>query len=1583
MNFSTISALALFLSIQSTPASTIQAGAAATPATPHESEFGRLQRELASFRAAHGASWQAHFDHETGWAQFVYGGARSLDFVPTTDAERFSAARIAIDETRAMTGIDSRTLVDDRVAFLPLSLAGSNDKYSVQLRQEVRGVPVVHGYANVLFDQQGRVLSVDHTGIPELAPDFDVTPAISGGEAVDAAARLFVGDTQLAPTRIVGPELVIAQPRMPKLRVAKLSWQVEVHWDDGQGGAEGYVYWIDAKSGAFVAKEAAVHHDVAGTVTAKCTPGFYPDSSSNPETAIAMPYLTVTSPQGNATSDANGNFTIAGATAPVTGTFKFSGTYAFVNHQPGTDYSLAQSLTSASGNSVVMNNTVSDLVTAQANSFLWIGKMRDWTRSVNPSDATSDFLATSNVNIASSCNAYYDGVSVNFYQSGGGCVNTSYSSVIIHEMGHWMNTKYLSGNGSDGFGEGNADNFSTYITDDPIVGHNFCGTNCNVRDGNNTRTFCGDGNGGCYGEVHADGEVLMGAMWKVRTRLKTAYGSALGIQKSNTLFNSWMNAYNDGQIQTIVRTHWLVLDDNDGNIDNGTPNFTHIDGGFHDQGFPNYQVAAVSLSGVTQLPDTQSSVGPYVVNANIWANTNPPITVAQIKYRVNGGAFSTAAMSFVSGNTWSGGIPGIASPAKVDYYVTATDSSAHTATYPSNAPTGLLSFKVGTEVVYWSDGFESGTNGWTHGKTTGTDEWQLSSQFGGVGANGESLDPLGAYAGSNIWGTDLGFTGTWDGAYSDNTAEWLRSPTINLSGKTGCTLKLARWLTCESGQYDQAKIKVNGTQVWINDTLLDHIDTSWQTMDIDISSIADNNASVQLEFSLTSDVGLTYGGWNIDEVRIVALTSSCSVPTATTPASQSLCPGGTAVFSTVAGGPGPFTYQWKKNGSAILGANSDSYTIASVASGDAGNYTCVVTNSCGPFESGAGVLTVNTATSATTPSNQAACPGGSATFSTTASGSWPFTYIWKKNGSPLSGAVTSTLILSNVQAGDAGTYSVLVTGACNSVEPSATLVVNTPTGATTPTSQTVCPGGSATFSTTASGTGPFSYQWKKNGSPIGGANTSSYSIASAQASDAATYSVLVTGACGTAEPSATLTINTATGASTPAPQAACPGGSAAFSTTASGTGPFTYQWKKDGSPNGGANATSYSLSNVQPSDAGTYSVLVTGACGSVEPGAALTVNVATSAAGPFDQTACEGTGASFSTIASGTGPFTYQWKKDGSPIGGANASSYSIPSVQASDAGTYSVVVTGACGSVENAAALTVETAVGATTPNSQVVCPGAGASFSTTASGTGPFSFQWKKDGAPLSGEIASTLVLSNVQPSDAGTYSVLVIGACGSIEPSATLAVSTPVSATEPADEIACAGETVTFQTTASGDGPFGYQWKKNGVALPGETASSLVLANVVPADAGTYSVLVTGACGSVEPDAVLSVFGTTTVYCTAKQNSAGQFPAIGSTGTPGATANDFVLTLSNALPNKSALAFWGTQQNGAPFNGGTLCVKPPLIRLHVKVTNASGFASIAIPVSAPMIGVTRHFQWWARDPADPFGVSLSDALSVTFCD
>jgi hypothetical protein len=858
----------------------LQASAQQDPFEPGAapSTWIRLQANLDHWRAAHGPSWKAVYDEETGYARFLYGGSAAPAFQPRSDSDWFAAARAALRSTRAMHGVDVETLVDERVAFLPLALGGSSDKITVGFRQAVDGVPVVRASANVLFDLRGRLLSVDVTALPELA-GWGTLPALQAPAAAERALGFFAKDAALPPTEVSAPELVIVQRSVPEGRRPLLAWRVAVgHYPDDSAPA-GYVYYVDAQSGALAAREDAVHHDVSGKVQSMASPGLYPDKASNPPVPVDMRHMSVTSPQGNAKTDASGNFTIVGATAPVSVTVKYQGSFATVNNNAGAAYSLTVPLSTASGNTILMNSPAQGLVTSQANAYHWINVLRDWVRAVNPNDPTADFLATANTNLSQTCNAYYNGFSVNFYQPGGNCPSTAYSTIVVHEMGHWLNDRYDSGNGPDGFGEGNADVFAMYVADDPVVGYDFCGNGCIIRTGLNNTQFCGDNSPGCHGgEVHKEGEVLMGALWKVRARLKTSLGASAGAGLADALFLGWMNAYNDGQIKTIIETHWLVLDDDDGNIDNGTPHYMEIDGGFKDQGFPGYALKFVTFANVTVLPDTQNEAGPYQVQADISTTFAPPVVAPTLHYSVNGAPFAGVAMTSVSGNTYSAGIPGQTAPAIVEYYLVAEDGNGQSGSFPVDAPTFTLKFAVGILTVRFSDTFESGTNGWTHGLLANQDDWQLSSQVGANGAFGKAGDPSSAFSGTNIWGNDLGPSG-WNGSYMSNTHNWLRSPPIDLSQATGSRLRFKRWLTVERSIKDKARILVNGQEAWINPATTDLLDTSWNEVDLDISAFADGQPAVQIELRLQSDSSGVFGGWNIDDFQVVTLEPICPKPT--------------------------------------------------------------------------------------------------------------------------------------------------------------------------------------------------------------------------------------------------------------------------------------------------------------------------------------------------------------------------------------------------------------------------------------------------------------------------------------------------------------------------------------------------------------------------------------------------------------------------------------------------------------------------------------------------------------------------------
>jgi hypothetical protein len=449
------------------------------------------------------------------------------------------------------------------------------------------------------------------------------------------------------------------------------------------------------------------------------------------------------------------------------------------------------------------------------------------------------------------------------------------------------------------------------------------------------------------------------------------------------------------------------------------------------------------------------------------------------------------------------------------------------------------------------------------------------------------------------------------------------------------------------------------------------------------------------------------------------------------PANQTVTAGQTATFAVTAAGTAPLSYQWNKSGVAISGATGASYTTPATATTDSGStFTVTVSNSVSSVTSNAASLTVNAPTYVISAApnvfaftgnvNGAAPALQSVAFVSTPATALSFTMTADQSWitmSANSGVTKATLQLGANTAGmTAGSYS--------------GHVVVTPSGAGNP--------------------------------PL-------------------TIPVSLTLTTAAVAPSIS---------SQPMPQSVTAGQTATFSVAASGTAPLAYQWNKNGAAIGGATAASYTTpATVIGDNASQFSVTVSNGTGSVTSNsAALSVVAAPVAPSisvqPASQSVTAGQTATFSVTAAGTAPLTYQWNKNGAPISGATAASYTTPVTVVGDNGTqFSVTVSNSVGNVTSSnAVLTVAAASVApsitTQPVSQTVTSGQTASFSVTATGTAPLTYQWNKNGAAISGATASSYTTAATANGDTGsTFTVTVSNSVNSVTSSAATLTVNPI--------------------------------------------------------------------------------------------------------------------------------------------------------------------------------------------------------------
>jgi len=435
---------------------------------------------------------------------------------------------------------------------------------------------------------------------------------------------------------------------------------------------------------------------------------------------------------------------------------------------------------------------------AQANAYIQGNRARNWLLAKAPNFpglSQSEFPLDVN-NTFGSCNAFYDGNRITFFDAGStnGCRNFAYGSVIHHEyMHHAIRIAGLLEQNE--YGEGMADAISAAVMASPVFAPGYLGNpHVGLRSALNNVQYP------CNGNVYECGRLLSGAVWDTR---------AILLEENPQGFDSVLAPLlvvhpliqMDGSIAPDLTDQLLILDDDDGDLSNGTPNFRPISIGFGSRGLTpsfNPQLIFSFPLGRDILVNASGGVSFLVVVAP--GSAQPADASAGIRYDLRDGlGFRPGTMNRISPNVYEARLPQLPCGTEIDYYFTARTRSNQLITSPAGAPANFYSAVAATERrVVLDDNFEQ-DRGWTigwPGDTATSGIWTRGAPIG----TGAQPDSCASSTGQNCFFTGQGPPGGSPGlADVDDGTTSLVSPTFDLQGTFDARVSFWAWFSNDRG----------------------------------------------------------------------------------------------------------------------------------------------------------------------------------------------------------------------------------------------------------------------------------------------------------------------------------------------------------------------------------------------------------------------------------------------------------------------------------------------------------------------------------------------------------------------------------------------------------------------------------------------------------------------------------------------------------------------------------------------------------------------------------------------------------------
>lgn len=721
-------------------------------------------------------------DEASGGMSAIYGTVLAMGETPELSAWNH------VEDLRGVLGADIGTLVPqirengDAVQGVMWNPATRSHRFSVlRFNQFCRGIPVFRsGIGFLVRNQPGFPLVMSGSTVKDLGGVQLQLP--EPGTRAEVDQRMLARVNELMNAVPVEQSVVEGRrrPARPRIETSEEQYVVFAGVDGRFAVPELAVSFVASRGTinsmpdyhkylvvASVATGKILHEEtqicfcsscmvnIQGTVSGRATQGLNA-LECDPESAVPLRHAEVSVAGGStAYADANGNFSIPhpGSTA-VNVTSSLRGRYFEVRDQAAANAipSITTSVTPP-GPAAFLHNptTTNDLMTANVNAYVEANVVRDFVLATEPAFpviAGQTFFDI-NTNIANSCNAFYNGTSINFYQKGGTCNNTSFSDVVYHEYGHHLIN--VTGNGQGQMGEGSGDVIGVLIQDEPVLGQGFSNCGVGIRNANNNLQYP------CTGAIHTCGQLISGCVWSTRNELiVTEPANYLNI--STELFLGMLivrGQMDPGQVTIApdITVIYLELDDDDADIGNGTPHYQEIAAGFgaHNMDAPPLSTLAFNYpNGRPELIPHHGEAAFEVEVLPLLQNPQPGTGRLYVDAG-NGNGFQQYAMTQSAPNVYQATFPAIPCGTVVRYYVSAESTGGTAMSDPKAAPdasySGLAAATVNT--VFYDDGETNA--GWTVSGNATDGQWNRGVPVGG----GTRGDPVTDGDGSGAcWLTD-------------------------------------------------------------------------------------------------------------------------------------------------------------------------------------------------------------------------------------------------------------------------------------------------------------------------------------------------------------------------------------------------------------------------------------------------------------------------------------------------------------------------------------------------------------------------------------------------------------------------------------------------------------------------------------------------------------------------------------------------------------------------------------------------------------------------------------------------------------